>query len=123
MKNPPIIKRRIAPPDGSRIQFYVLLLAGILAGICAHRTHAPPCMKSNAAPSSVSAGFVARLTATRSAIAWGENDLRGAGSSALNGVRLTGRNALYVISKCPFWLGVSLMGGVAHRPACRGFRR
>jgi hypothetical protein len=63
-------------------------------------------MKSNAAPSSVSAGFVARLTATRLAIAWEEYDLRGAGSSALKGVTLTGRNALHVISKCPFWLGV-----------------
>jgi hypothetical protein len=77
-------------------------------------------MKSNAAPSSVSAGFVARLTATRLAIAWGEYDLRGAGLSALNGVRLTDRNALHVISECPFWLGVSVMGYVAHRPVWRG---
>jgi hypothetical protein len=77
-------------------------------------------MKSNAAPSSVSAGFVLRLAAVSSAIAWGKYDLRGAGSSALNGVGLTGRNALHVISKCPFWLGVSLMVGVEHRPVWRG---
>jgi hypothetical protein len=77
-------------------------------------------MKSNTAPSSVSAGFVARLAAVSSAIAWGKYDLRGAGSSALNGVRLTGTNALHVISKCPFWLGVSVMGDVAHRPVWSG---
>jgi hypothetical protein len=77
-------------------------------------------MKSNAAPSSVSAVFVARLAAVSSAIAWGKYDLRGAGSSALNGVRLTGINALHVISKSPFWLGVIAMGGVAHRPVWRG---